>query len=1178
MPHLSYPFLSPHDVEEPGAPIPTLSTGRWHRADDVLARLATATPLAGLRRLEEVSSVPDIWAHARTFYQLWKGDVPPGSPLQPLRAEAVAAWRGLLTLLALAESSDLEVRMRSILPQPNRPFLQAALPQCPSELLGSEPTNERDVTSQLGYLLYADEPEGPFRVAGLLTPTTLVLPGREFEPPSHPRVTWTRHDDERPAYPLIDPASSNRLKPKQFDALIVFLRYLRDKVEAASGKGAVKPGAVQPLFPLAEALRRFLRDLERVRPAPVWTYSIADRMRPGEGPALAASPLNLLNKTPAHHTDATTGEVTDCALVVRQDLGLNAPRLIFYAEALRDEPVPKGAPERVLWRDLTVDETTEALVRTDLSKADGPVARGWRILTPDDFFQPRLIEVRSESDTEDFSYHPHKALGRFLLPLTPLAMLLAPPWELVRRMALEEDEDGAVVSLAVTLSDGDRNERRCIIRRRFASNAVLRRAAEPPALALWPDFSARDWRHYLIHQQSRQSSFEVVGAVTGRAVASTLSELAGDPGEPDAPALDTSPAARAAFADLSASQRDAGVRQTVFRYDSAPEALVCRVGDQTGLLLLEMRSAPPVDQEERWRIAVDYGTTNTSLAVRRLNTDSRAVRLPLSDRTLLPFVADPANRKTHRSFLRARYDFISPETVEPPFLTLLRQRTVEMQSDSLTGGAYAIVFATDLDWLDQLRDFPGRYMFSRKWQPGATSAVEAFVDQVTLQACAEARASGVALENIVWSFTLPASLYEDIAATFQTIVRKRLEPLHSVRERRGDLVDFPLESSAALRYMTLYSTSSVGAVRVVLDVGGHSTDIAIFSLGGEGPIWEGSVEIGGRDILIDDWIDERKGERWDAARALLETYSSAMDSAMGAALRDALETLEDEERRRIVLELIVNRKGLPSAEDAESVAGAEAADLIRRLDARAHFVLFGLTEYVMRVLRMLEDCGREVKGTVGLNFCGRGSRLLQRAYLAAQSVDPESFSRFAAVARRGDASTPRTTAVSFSDPGHAKLEVAIGAAAMAAAPDFAQAKGEHPLPLGEHVVFVPRVEDDSPIQPIERGPTEWLAKDEVAGLDRFEHVMNGELEDLPEFRAFLQRYAESQAEGGPKQANGIWPGPDLPPVVINGAFQEFERSWIDARNAKKPAGFVQPMFIAAMRSALKRWDELVAPT
>ncbi len=89
-------------------------------------------------------------------------------------------------------------------------------------------------------------------------------------------------------------------------------------------------------------------------------------------------------------------------------------------------------------------------------------------------------------------------------------------------------------------------------------------------------------------------------------------------------------------------------------------------------------------------------------------------------------------------------------------------------------------------------------------------------------------------------------------------------------------------------------------------------------------------------------------------------------------------------------------------------------------------------------------------------------------------------------------------------------------------------------------------------------------------------MMGDEGVDLPEFRNFLEAYtgavAAHQELGRFVQGKTATLKSELVAQTMN----EFDASLRDAREVESPVGYVQPLFVCALRALLKRWDSVAS--
>src|SRR3954453_7243672 len=135
---------------------------------------------------------------------------------------------------------------------------------------------------------------------------------------------------------------------------------------------------------------------------------------------------------------------TDIQLRMRPCARHTQPNVLFFANELRQQTLD-GSKLRI-WADLTVDNITEDFIQNELSVDDPKLPADWTILTPDDIFETKIIELGPNVE-----YIHHGALRRSLLPFKP-AILLLYSWQfLATRISLREEQGDLFISLEIDL-------------------------------------------------------------------------------------------------------------------------------------------------------------------------------------------------------------------------------------------------------------------------------------------------------------------------------------------------------------------------------------------------------------------------------------------------------------------------------------------------------------------------------------------------------------------------------------------------------------------------------------------------------------------------------------------------------------------------------------------------------
>ncbi len=158
--------------------------------------------------------------------------------------------------------------------------------------------------------------------------------------------------------------------------------------------------------------------------------------------------------------------------------------------------------------------------------------------------------------------------------------------------------------------------------------------------------------------------------------------------------------------------------------------------------------------------------------------------------------------------------------------------------------------------MDRLGQSEDRYSFRLKWQLKTEKPIEAFLRQLVVQICLEARMQGVAPGAIAWRFSIPSSLPSARASQYTELIGEILSDL-SGRSEGAVSLSYPLESSAAMAFR-VGKGDMAGALSIIVDTGGHSSDIAFYGGAELTTLWEGSIELGGQRIFVDDWVADRR--------------------------------------------------------------------------------------------------------------------------------------------------------------------------------------------------------------------------------------------------------------------------------------------------------------------------------
>jgi hypothetical protein len=402
--------------------------------------------------------------------------------------------------------------------------------------------------------------------------------------------------------------------------------------------------------------------------------------------------------------------------------------------------------------------------------------------------------------------------------------------------------------------------------------------------------------------------------------------------------------------------------------------------------------APPVEGLA-WRIAVDFGTSNTHVLV----AEENEVRpLILRGRTVL--LTKPAEQTLAETVAG---DFLPAGDVAPPFPTLLLRDAVSLLGGERSPrGAFTVRFRS----LGETAGLVGSLVQDVKWSSGGTAEASPMRDYLNgLARCllCEAWAAGVTRLRFDWSYPLSLSPEGRGAMEgFWKATARNLPALRAAGDGRSEIVAEPgtSESVALCRYLYRAKALEVGAgaLSIAVDVGGGSSDVGFWIRGALCD--QLSMKIAANDIL--------------AGFAASDDFVRELQRLCGSNGRNG-PSADDIRRRPAVLlnSLLVKAQPVRGADgaidpDAHPVARALAAMELHRAEppwqgVRSLIYLFGfgLAFYLGLQSRRL------IKGIqlneVKVGFAGRGASLFSWV-ATGRTLEPMLEHAFAAGLAVGD--------------------------------------------------------------------------------------------------------------------------------------------------------------------------------
>lgn len=1028
--------------------------GDWVPITGTLGELGRALDVDDKAKVDVVRSTPDPWAQASSFAE---------AVLNPstLLANMASQWRGLLALFALSaefednykielvpvplsdRSSRFAQVMRHLLPQ-------ASVPAPPGDIGHGW---DRPIIVRVFELDRERKKKGSGYDVGLLNPASLVAAGRDADRLRISAVPWMREG-------LTDPTRLTGSKALPPTALVMLERFVRGLYEQV-GRLCGQRGNDQQQATLRSLRAQLLAFADECRDiaasdgaeAPsidlesgdLWTEGLPELYR------MLAQPVRPKAAAPG---------TSQCIIPLRADLdekrGPPFKGLVLLDPALATPDRP--ATRISFWGRKTLQQAIQGPDSDRQGLREAIAKAGYLMVTPDDFYTDVLVRLDDDENPARIPAHG-EGLGNALLPLSPLALLVRGPQELGGAVKINRE---GKVSFQVTV--GDRSH---AVSRRYTDRP---QAGEGRALretdwglgdfAIWPDFRSEVWHHYFARIDYATNSINRLRgrfAMSGRLLANILRETQSD--EERAvrvgPWLDPSPLSQSGKLDripeFSERKHDgvglvrlrasnSGGKAAEIQSSAVPfEAAFFTVapgGDQlpvpAGLALFNLPEL--INPSDRiGHVAIDFGTTNT---VACLN-DTAPVRLRA--RLVHPLQSAGAGDRGIRSFEQSQKfrDFFPLDERLLPSPTAIIGRPLDeaarklLESDGSLDNAilfrHLMYFQPDFaedgtisavpikEWSSLLNNIKYNLKWSRS--PEMRDAARRYLRQTMLMIAAEWTAGGDDPTYLRWHFSRPKDMGDDSAFMGQ------------LKLALGDILANPApdavrkivhEGDAAAAYILseeIKGSGTKGAINLILDIGGGTTDIAIWDNGLEPrQLLSVSMRLAGGDFFTGHIVGNPE---------ILEDFGL---KAWSGVIRQLNQESDADLRNNLrhVGELLFSGKTLDNAIEREWSRISDT-DAVRALKETAYVFLGGVAWFIGRHLRNLIRDGRvpkEALSDIVVSLCGRGSGLFARLHGTDPYAQTDISRIMLLIAAAAGEARPRFPQVQVSPV--PKIEVAAG--------------------------------------------------------------------------------------------------------------------------------------------------------
>lgn len=827
------PLDDQKDIIEPS------EAGKWTGEPiSFLADLANSLSIArGTTHRVPLVSIPDIWAQTEQFEHALFVEKNP---------RAVAEWRGLfavwalhnrigyrLTFTSLYLDKMKQEEMKAGLARDHLPFAHAAAQLLPRSTLF------KDLGWQeLGIMRIGE------RSIALITPLTIFVPARNYASALDKKITWAKDGA------LLGP-TKDLIGDELFGILDGAISQFVEDFDGVVSESRQSDVTMPDNIYLTEMLR-LLRDFER---------DIADSLK-----GVVALPKGRLETAtrgidlPANRLYGLLSKTFDIIGQPKYD-ACAKPRLAFnqlikgalvVSDAL-PSALSKEDKEIFIWGHRTLKQIVEsdetlAQVRKEAAQ------RGYLTLKTEDFFTDDICRVQGQAISSHRKENDNENLTGYILPVKPTVLLFLDPRELRNKLEIRTLGDQVEVTLSLTVEPSEGKPYQVTLRRSYPE---VKEIEQPFGPSVWPNFTAEWWKNYFVFVSATPGSHVVPAyPLSPKLLHRAIEAEAGKEARVQAAAWVGEAARRQAQPRQLAEM--ATPIPMLFKLEEAPEAMSCEIGpkDKTrdvGLLLMPDLAAPPQPQPGGGDVAIDFGTTNTSVYYK---TESRtAQRLIFKNRCVQPF--DRSSDPKLNSIEHVQY-FLPFENAPLPFQTLLFTRHDDPIEQRFPIWTDFVLYNTDLG--ETLRFFidAGRNRSlgtDLKWGPlrQEREKILLFIGQAALQAAAElAGDEGCRPEQIRWAFSYPEAYSRSALESFRNLCPISVSQSYDQSQVRDENVSpsvkFYTESECSALYF--YSQPGVFASNTLtLDVGGGTTDVSLWQ--DRKMKWRTSLHFAGQNMLID---------------------------------------------------------------------------------------------------------------------------------------------------------------------------------------------------------------------------------------------------------------------------------------------------------------------------------------
>lgn len=825
--HLYLPKLD----DDANIPIPN-RPGHWEKKDKgILLSVSDGITIAEAEIQQGISSIPDIWARPLMF----QSAIRPGlkNP-HPLRDIVLHEWRGLLSLLALANVKTYSIDIVPV--KLSDDTFSAALRSLVPNPVQLEKNGLYHWTDDILMIYFDKIPIGAF------SPTTLVYTATDYRDKLKKKDIPLKDEYGHLHEPDVD-------VPEDLEAVGEWLVSLKRRLKQTMLMDKTNPDQknIQIIHDLLDE----------------WIKEIREKLELDDSDEINSDELNVSTEVLDILTDDTRSifdrlnvyrqllyplvKSTDAKKDYHSDMALELRRgrnLTDHKEVVIITPqlLNKNIKiwERIRLRDLggNADKCLKKyfdapfgfmIDKENIAQSEAIWVRPELYFATDVLYKAKAGNFLAPSEAE-FNFGT-----KYLLPFKKEILNFFSPEQIkeILRPEFKEERDGVRFSFTLPIANGKEIRIEKFYKTVDFETSPFRVAEiRVPVLEIFPNYLDKNWRRYYVFQNHAE-------------IISVKPFI-----------LDKAPLISSRLREINLDSERKKVQIVQISADEAfPEGLeICRAKAEEevmGLVLIQ-KPQEPGNLQRTWKIGVDFGTSNTNV-FRQSSTDEMAEQWHFELEQHLHRIT--ASNNSERTRLLAQ-SFVPGDSVELPIPTTLRIFDLARKENLL---------------LDYFIHFPMDYKYSPniyadiKWDTESEKKTEYFIETLLFLLLIEVVKHRVQEIDIACSF--PKAFSETSIAVFkgdwEQIIRRLLDDKDCVYKRHERTKDvdrlivkgpfYEFEGIASGEYFaspktidSIHERANTSIAAICLDVGGGTTDISIWYA--DKIVADASILLAGRQI------------------------------------------------------------------------------------------------------------------------------------------------------------------------------------------------------------------------------------------------------------------------------------------------------------------------------------------